>query len=231
MTSTWIDLTAATGETFGGYLALPPTGTGPGLVLFQEIFGVNRHIRSIADQYALDGFVVLVPDLFWRQGHRIELTYEGDDRDRAFALYSKLSLEDAEADGATSIAALASRPEVSGKIGAIGFCLGGRLAFRAAAAGRVDFACCYYGGGIHQDLHLAESITVPTQYHYGADDTHILPEHVAQVRAAMADKPAEFYVYENTGHGFNCWDRSAYHRASALLAHGRALQAMSAHLT
>src|SRR6185436_19792935 len=78
----WIDINPG----FAGYLALPPAGSGPGLLLFQEIFGVNEHIRGVAEQYALDGFVVLAPDTFWRQAPRVELGYEGDDRQQAMAL-------------------------------------------------------------------------------------------------------------------------------------------------
>ncbi|MGZ5043051.1 MAG: dienelactone hydrolase family protein, partial [Usitatibacter sp.] len=86
MNSKWIDIAATGGGTYGAYLSLPPAGKGPGLLLFQEIFGVNRHIRAVADQYALDGFVVLAPDLFWRDAPRVELGYEGADRERALSL-------------------------------------------------------------------------------------------------------------------------------------------------
>lgn len=227
MTGQWIDVAAVDGGQFGAYLALPPTGSGPGLVLVQEIFGVNRHIRAVAEQYALDGFVVLVPDIFWRQHPRVELAYSGDDMARAVALKNGLKLDEADNDLGQCLATLRARPEVTGKVGIFGFCLGGRLSFRAAAKHRPDFACCYYGGGIDQDLALADRITGPIQFHYAENDGHIPLTSVAQIQAALTGKPVEFFVYSGAGHGFNCWDRGAYHRASALLAHGRTLQAMA----
>lgn len=142
----WIDLPGAG----GAYLASPPAGHGPGLLfLLQEIFGVNEHIRAVADSYALDGFTVLAPDVFWRQAPRVELGYVGDERQRGIALATALQPMDVAADLRSAIATLRGRPEVAGgKVGAIGYCMGGRLAFQAAALGGVDAAVAYYGGGI-----------------------------------------------------------------------------------
>lgn len=225
--SEWIDVEGPDGR-FGAYLALPPAARGPGLLLLQEIFGVNEHIRAVAEQYALDGFVVLAPDLFWRQGPRIELGYEGADRQRANALKSSLEPEQTWRDLAASLAALRARPECSGRIGALGYCLGGRLAFNAAASLDVDAAVAYYGGGIQDQLSLAEQIRCPVQFHYGVLDAHIPPEAVEAVREAMADKDAEVHVYPAAGHGFNCWARASHHPASAALAHGRSLAFLAA---
>jgi carboxymethylenebutenolidase len=223
MNSQWIDIAATSGGKYGAYLSLPPAGKGPGIVLFQEIFGVNRHIRAVADQYALDGFVVLAPDLFWREAPRVELGYEGADRERALQLMKgadpKLLAEDIK----TSVAALRARPELAGKAGAIGYCMGGRLAYIAAATAGVDAAVCYYGGGIQDQLDRAASIKCPIQFHYGAKDTAIPMEAVEKVKAAFTGKKAQFWIYPDAGHGFNCWDRSAYHAPSAALAHGRTL--------
>ena len=128
--TSWIEIAPG----FAGYLALPPAGRGPGLLLFQEIFGVNRHIQAVAEQYAADGFVVLAPDLFWRQAPRVELGYAGDDWKRAFALMQGYAPAEAVADVAASAAALRARPEVGGgKVGAVGYCMGGRMAYLAAA--------------------------------------------------------------------------------------------------
>jgi carboxymethylenebutenolidase len=223
MNSQWVDIAATSGGKYGAYLSLPPAGKGPGIVLFQEIFGVNRHIRAVADQYALDGFVVLAPDLFWREAPRVELGYEGADRDRALQLMKgadpKLLAEDIK----TSVAALRARPELAGKVGAIGYCMGGRLAYLAAATAGVDAAVCYYGGGIQDQLDRATSIKCPIQFHYGAKDTAIPVEAVEKVKAAFVGKKAQFWIYPDAGHGFNCWDRASYHAPSAALAHGRTL--------
>ena len=215
----WIDIAPG----FAGYLALPPAGTGPGLVLFQEVFGVNEHIRAVAEQYALDGFVVLAPDVFWRQAPRVELGYVGAERERAVALMQAYAPDQALADIAASVKALRARPEVGGaKVGAFGYCMGGRLAFLAAATTDVDAAVAFYGGGIQTQLDRAAAIHCPVQFHYAAQDDHIPPAAVESVRRAMAGKAAEIHVYAGSMHGFNCWARASYHAPSAALAHGRA---------
>ena len=223
----WIDIAPG----FAGYLARPPAGNGPGLVLFQEIFGVNPHIRAVAEQYALDGFVVLAPDMFWRQAPRVELGYEGEERQRAVALMGQQQPQDIAADISASVAALRGRPEAAGrKTGAIGYCMGGRMAYTAAALAGVDAAVAYYGGGIHKQLELAPRIACPIQFHYAGRDDHIPPEAVQSVRDAMAGQPAEVHVYPGSMHGFNCWARASYHAPSAALAHGRSLAFLAANL-
>jgi carboxymethylenebutenolidase len=230
MTSQWINVKATGGGEYGAYLSLPPAGKGPAIMLFQEIFGVNRHIRAVADQYALDGFVVLAPDLFWRQAPRVELGYEGADRERALGLMKGADPKLLAEDILTTVAALRARPEAVGKVGTIGYCMGGRLAYIAAATAGVDAAVCFYGGGIQDQLDRAASIKCPTQFHYGAKDTAIPMEAVEKVKAALARKNAEFYVYPDAGHGFNCWERASYHAHSAGLAHGRTLVFLAQHL-
>lgn len=221
MDTQWIDLAPG----FAGYLARPPAGHGPGLVLFQEIFGVNAHIRAVAEQYAADGFVVLAPDTFWRQAPRVELGYEGEDRQRALALMKAYAPADALADIATAVQALRARPEVAGqKLGAFGYCMGGRLAYLAAATTDIDAASCFYGGGIHGQLERAAAITAPIQFHYAEHDDNIPPAAVDSVRQAFAGRAAaELFVYPGAHHGFNCWARASYHAPSAALAHGRTL--------
>ena len=227
VSTSWIDIAPG----FAGMLALPPAGRGPGLVLWQEIFGVNPHIRAVAEQYALNGFVVLAPDAFWRQARRVELGYEAADRERAYALMNGYRSADALADIAASVAALRARPEVAGaKVGSIGYCMGGRLAYLAAATAGVDAAVAYYGGGIHTQLERAAAIACPVQFHFAGSDDHIPPAAVEQVRAAMTGKRAEVHVYPGAVHGFNCWARQAYHPASAALAHGRSLVFLAHHL-
>ena len=223
----WIDIAPG----FAGYLALPPAGRGPGLVLFQEIFGVNAHIRTVAEQYALDGFVVLAPDVFWRQAPRVDLGYDGDDRQRALALMQGHAPQQALADIALGVQALRARPEVgSAKVGAFGYCMGGRLAYLAAATTDIDAAVAFYGGGIHAQLERAAAIRCPVQFHYAGQDDHIPPTAVDAVRAAMAGKAAEVHVYPGSMHGFNCWARASYHAPSAALAHGRTLAFLAAAL-
>jgi carboxymethylenebutenolidase len=224
----WISLPTAAGA-MDAYLALPPAGRGPGLVMFQEIFGVNQHIRAVAEQYSLAGFVVLAPDVFWRQQRRVELGYDSADRQAAVALMQGLVAPDKSADLVadihTGVAALRGLDEVaSARVGAIGWCLGGRLAYSAAALSDIDAAVAFYGGGIHDALHLVSGIQCPLQFHYAGDDDHIPPAAVDRVRSAFAGKAADVFVYRGARHGFNCWARASYHAPSAALAHGRALE-------
>ena len=217
----WIEIAPG----LGGYLALPPAGKGPGLVLFQEIFGVNEHIRGVVEQYALDGFVVLAPDLFWRNGPKIELGYEGADRARAMELMHALTPETVASDITASVKALRERPETAGaKLGAVGYCLGGRLAYNAAAMGGIDAALAYYGGGIQNQLDRAAFIKCPMQFHYAGHDDNIPPAAVDSVLQAFDGKPVQLYVYPGAHHGFNCWARGTYDAPSAALAHGRSLE-------
>jgi carboxymethylenebutenolidase len=223
----WIDLPAADGATgFSGFMALPPAGRGPALLLLQEIFGVNEHIRGVAEQWALDGYVVLAPDLFWRQQPRVELDYVGPEREQALALMRAANSQPAAllADLQAALGALKARPEVQGGTAALGYCMGGRLAFALAAGGGLDAAVSYYGGGIHTQLDRAPAIHCPMQFHHAGHDESIPPEAVAAIEAAMAGKPAEFHLYADAKHGFNCWARAAYDPAAAALAHGRSLQ-------
>lgn len=220
---------------FDAWLALPPAGCGPGIVLLQEIFGVNAHIRAVAEQYALAGFVVLAPDVFWRQATRVELGYEGEDRVRGMALAQACQPADLLADLATTVAALRTRAEVGArKVGALGYCMGGRLAWLAAASTDVDAAVAFYGGGIQNLLDRAGAIRCPLQLHYAEHDDHIPLDAVERVRAAVAASPAgpasELHVYAGARHGFNCWARACHHAASAALAHGRTVSFLAQHL-
>lgn len=220
--TSWVPM-KGTDASFQGYLALPPAGSGPGLVLFQEIFGVNSHIRGVAEQYALDGFVVLAPDIFWRQQPKVELGYDGDDRNRGIELMKTLTPADMQADVQSAVATLRALPQTQGRrAGAIGYCLGGRLSYFAAAFTDLDASVAYYGGGIHDNLGIAGQIKAPMQFHYAENDGGIPLEAVDKVRATMGER-AEVHVYKGATHGFNCWDRGSYHPASAALAHGRSL--------
>jgi carboxymethylenebutenolidase len=229
--SEWTSVAVPGGAFFDAYLARPPAGNGPGLVLFQEIFGVNEHIRALAEQYALDGFVVLAPDIFWRSQRRVELGYEGADRQRGIELATQLKGAELGLDMVAAVTALRSRPEVNGgMVGAIGYCMGGRLAFLSAATAGVDAAVAYYGGGIHDQLDKAAGIKCPVLFHYAEHDDHISAASVDKVRTAMHGKSADVHVYPGAMHGFNCWARASYHAPSAALAHGRSLQFLADNL-
>ncbi|VVE27869.1 dienelactone hydrolase family protein [Pandoraea cepalis] len=232
--SQWIRVETVDG-TFDAYLALPPSGPiakAPGIVLVQEIFGVNEHIRGVADQYAMDGYVVLAPDIFWRAAPRVELGYSGDDWARAMELRQSIDIEKAVTDIEATAKALRSKLDAHAKIAAVGYCFGGLLSYLSAARGLVDAAVPYYGGGIHNYLGEAAGLNVPVQFHYGALDSHITPDIVASVSEAVKSRPnTEVFVYPNADHGFNCWARASYHQPSAALAHGRALEFLAKSLS
>ncbi|CAN7691189.1 dienelactone hydrolase family protein [Pseudoduganella sp. LjRoot289] len=230
-TSKWIDIAGADG-TFGAYLALPRSANGkaggPGIVLLQEIFGVNEHIRSVAEQYAADGYVVLAPDLFWRQGARIELGYGDEDWKRAVALKSASNIDQAQADIHAAALALRALPGVDAKIASLGFCYGGLLSYHAAANGHVDAAIAYYGGGIQNALQRADQIRVPLMMHFGGKDSYIPHDAVKKIAERFDDRDnIEVHVYTEAEHGFNCNHRATYRQQPAALAHGHSLVFLS----
>jgi carboxymethylenebutenolidase len=236
MSGNWISIptegVAAGASGLSGYLALPPSGSGPGIVLVQEIWGVNAHIRAVADQYALAGFVVLAPDIFWRLAPRVDLPYDEAGIAQAFGYYQKVDTALAAKDVAAAVDTLRALPEVSGKVATLGYCLGGQLAYRAAAITAVDAIVSFYGGGIDQHVDIAHSITQPILFHYAGADAHITPENIATVQSAFAGKTnATFVIYPNVGHGFNCWGRTAvFNQRASAEATGRTLMFLAEHI-
>lgn len=231
MNSSSISITSHDGRQFDAYLSLPPAGHGPGLVIIQEIWGVNEHIKAVADQYAMDGYVVLASDVFWRQEANVDLKYNETDTPKAFQLMTNLDEAHAVADLVSTANALRARPEVTGKVGSIGFCMGGRLSYQLAASGAVDAAVCYYGGGIQNHLDKAPAVKNPILFHYAALDGYIPASAVADVKKAFAGRAnAQFHVYEGVDHGFNCWGRPMYQQRAAALARGRTLVWLSEQL-
>jgi carboxymethylenebutenolidase len=228
MHASTLSIASHDGQRFDAYLSLPPRGTGPGIVLIQEIWGVNEHIRGVADQYALDGYVVLAPDMFWRQKPGVDLQYTEADTKLAYHYMNNLDGPNAVQDLQSTAQALRARSEVNGKIASLGFCMGGRLSYALAASGATDAAVCYYGGGIQNNLALAPAIQIPILFHYAALDDHISTTAVSAVQDAFGAHPnAQFHVYAGVGHGFNCWGRPMYNQRAAALARGRTLQWLS----
>jgi carboxymethylenebutenolidase len=231
MNASTLSIPSHDGKAFDAYLSLPPKGTGPGLIIIQEIWGVNEHIRTVADQYALDGYVVLAPDVFWRQKPGVDLQYTEADTQFAYQYMNNLDGPNAVADLMDTAKALRARPEVTGQIGSVGFCMGGRLSYALAATGAVDAAVCYYGGRIQDNLEVAPAIQVPILFHYAELDDHIPATAVNAVQQAFAGRNiAQFHVYPGVGHGFNCWGRPLYKQRAAALARGRTLQWLAENL-
>ena len=222
MAGSWINIGSDYG--FRGYLAVPTSGSGPGLLLLQEIFGINQHMRDVADYFAEEGYVVLAPDLFWRQQRGVELGNSEADMAKAMALYQHFDTDLAMQDVAASLACLRTRPECTGKVGALGFCLGGKLAYLAAARTNIDCAVSYYGVGIEALLAEAAAITCPFVFHFAEADRFV-PEaarqQIAQAFAGRSD--VHCFVYPGCDHAFNNPGRPSFDKAAALMAHSRTI--------
>ncbi len=229
MAAQFIDMQAADGSgSFRGYLSVPASGHGPGLVIAQEIFGINATMREVADLYAAEGYVALVPDLFWRQEPGVELGDSGADMQRAFALYGGFDEAKGVADVQAAITALRARPEVAGgKVGVLGFCLGGKLAYLAACRTDADVAVGYYGVGIEAALDEAGRIRKPLVLHIAEQDGFCPPEARAQIVQALQGHPRiTLYVYPGVDHAFARAGGDHFHKPSALMAHQRSIAAL-----
>ncbi|MFM7965207.1 MAG: dienelactone hydrolase family protein [Betaproteobacteria bacterium] len=232
MHASWISVKNTRNEQFDAYVSLPPTGRGPGLVILQEIFGVNEHIRAVADQYAADGYCVIAPDIFWREGRKIELAYDPQGFERGLGLLGKLDIDQTAIDLQATVTALKQQSACTGKVGSLGFCMGGLLSFIAAAEAGVDTAVCYYGGGIHQHLDRAKKIRCPVLFHFADQDAYIPQQAVQAVRKSLGGrKNVRVIVHAGVDHGFNCWRRPAWNQVTAARARGQSLVHLSESLS
>ena len=224
MQGEYITVDAADGGQFQAYLSKPAQGSGPGIVLLQEIFGVNAHIREVADHYAQEGYVVAAPDLFWRLEPGVDLGYSEAEFEQAFAFGGRFDTDRGVADITATVAALRALPDCKGKVGALGFCLGGRLAYLAAARSGVDCAVGYYGVGIERHLDEAANVACPVVLHFGELDQYVPLDAVEQIRGRFVDRDdVEIYVYPGADHGFNRKAGDGYDRPSAWMAHSRSI--------
>lgn len=229
MTGSYI--TIAHGDTsFTGYLAVPESGHGPGIVLCQEIFGVNEVMREKADFLAEEGYTVLVPDLFWRTQAGIELGYTEAEFQKAFELYQKFDENLGVKDIALALKTLKVRDECDKDVGlsVVGYCLGGKLAYLAACR-LPDVACAvgYYGVGIENNLDEAQHIQGKLVLHIAEQD-QFCPENIRQhiIHELATHKNIQTYVYNNVDHAFARPHGDHYHKPSALIAHERTITAL-----
>ena len=221
--SEFVKLTASDGHEFDAYVAKPEGEPIAGLVVVQEIFGVNTHIRAVADGYAKDGFLAVAPALFDRWERGVDIGYEGADMEKAMSFMPRLDIEVMLKDTAAAIAY--ARKQTGKKTGVIGYCLGGSIAWLAASRLGADAAVGYYGGMIAK--FADEQLQCPMLLHFGKKDTHITEEDRAKVSAAHPEVP--IYLYD-AGHGFNCDMRQSYDAPSAKLARERSLEFLKKHL-
>jgi carboxymethylenebutenolidase len=207
-----IELTAGDGHKLDAYLAEPTGKSHGGIVVIQEIFGVTHHIRAVADQYAAAGFTAVAPALFDRVERKVNVPYT--DGAKGMSYVQRIKVDDVMRD----IKAGIDRVSAAGKVGVVGYCWGGTMAYLACARLPVAAAVAYYGGGI--DKHTGEKPRSPIMFHYGEKDSHIPLSAVEKVKADVS--AGIFYMYP-AEHGFNCTDRASFEPESAKLALQRSL--------
>jgi carboxymethylenebutenolidase len=220
---TMIELTAADGHKFAAYRAEPQGKPRGALVVVQEIFGVNSHVKQVADGFAADGYLAIAPAFFDRKERGIDLGYQQADIDRGRGIAMSLDWNNTIKDVDAAIANVKG----AGKVGIVGYCWGGTVAWVAAArAAGLVCSVPYYGGGIANMTD--ESPKVPVMFHWGETDHAIPMDAVRKVEAAHPSQQS--YVYPS-GHGFNCDHRGSYHADSAKLARGRTIEFLRKHIS
>lgn len=217
-----IELKAGDGHTFGCYVVEPADTPRGVIMVLQEVFGVNEHIRSVADDYAAEGYLAVAPALFDRLQRDFQTGYEPDDISRALAFKKQAKGDDAMHD----LAAVIGHFSDAGPIGVVGYCWGGSMAWLAATRLPVlHAAVCYYGSNIVD--HIGEHLHCPTLCHFGEQDASIPAATVAQIRSRHPSAVIHTYPAD---HGFNCDQRGSYHPDSARLARQRSLEFFAQHV-
>jgi carboxymethylenebutenolidase len=218
----WIDLQAADGFAAKAWRAAPQGKPKGGIVVIQEIFGVNHHIRAVTDRFAAAGYLAIAPGVFDRVERNVELGYDQPGMTEGMAIAGKMDRDKLMLDVAAAIAAAGA----AGKVGIVGYCLGGSVAWNASAnLSGLSAAVGYYGGQIIAAKDLQPK--VPTLLHFGDQDGHIPLDGVKEVGALHPEVPIHIYA---AGHGFNCDERASYDAASAKLAWERTLAFFGEHI-
>jgi carboxymethylenebutenolidase len=220
-----VQIDTGTGKTFSAYLARPDRPNGVAIVILQEIFGVNANIRSVADAYADGGYIAIAPDIFWRQEPNVELDpANAQDREQAARLLQGLDQALAVADALSAAAFARALPGANGKVAAVGYCLGGKLAFMLATQPGVDAVISYYGVAIQTSLDAFASLQCPVLLHVAGDD-HLCPPpaQAAIAQAAAGAEKATILLHPGVGHAFarrggTSFDADAAARADAASA-------------
>ncbi len=229
MTGTTITIKGPDGD-FSGYLAKPASGTGPGVVVIQEIFGVNKVMRDIADDLAAKGFVALAPDLFWRLEPGVDITDQSEaDWAKAFDLFGKFNADTGVIDIKATIDTL--RPMTNGKVGAVGYCLGGLMAYLTACHTSVDATVGFYGVSINTKLDDAKGIKKPLMLHIAGKDEFVNPEAQAQMVAGLNENShVTLHQYPDCDHAFARLGGAHYDKQAATDANERTLAFLKKHL-
>src|SRR3954462_7836491 len=218
---------------FGAYLAKPSGGSGAGVVVIQEIFGVNKVVRAITDSFAARGYFAVAPDLFWRLEPGVQLTDKSEaEWKRAFDLMNKFDPDSGVKDIQASISHVRGLDGCTGKVGAVGYCLGGLLAYLTAARTDVDASVGYYGVNIDQKLDEAKNIKRPLMLHIAEKDQYVKPEAQKKIAEALKDNPLiTLHFYPQMDHAFAREGGAHYDKACADLANGRTSTFFKQHLS
>ena len=210
---------------FSAYVARPSAASPPAVVVIQEIFGVNAVMRGIADELAAAGYLAICPDLFWRIEPCIDITDQSEaEWKRAFELYQAFDVEQGVEDIAATIAAVRADPGCNGKVGAVGFCLGGLLAFLTGARTDSDASVSYYGVGIENFVGEAKTLARPLLLHIAEEDQFVPKEAQAVIIEALKDNPkVELHTYPGRDHAFARKGGAHYDAADAAKAQERTL--------
>lgn len=231
-----VTIAARDGGRFGAYVAAPAQSRAPGLVLIQYICGVNRVMRVLADEFAGHGFLVAVPDLFWRQEPGVQLNNDPGqpaeaEQKRALALNAGFDDDEGVADLIATLSWLRAQPGATGKVGALGYCLGGRLAYLMAARSDADCAVGYYGVNIEGYLGEAERIRRPLMLHIAGRDELCTETARRQIGHRLAMVPgAVVHSYADAGHAFALRGGHNFNAAAATEADRRSLDFLTRHL-
>ena len=217
-----INLTTSDGHNLSAYRVDPSGAPKGGLVVIQEIFGVNSHIREVCEGFAADDYVAIAPALFDRAERGVDLGYEEEDRQNGMGLRGQIDWNDNIKDAVAAREAISD----SGKVAIVGYCFGGTVAWLGACSGSFDAAVGYYGGFIHNFLDRHPKC--PVQLHFGAQDQGIPIENVDKIRDAKPD--VDIYVYDGAGHGFICDHRASYHEGATTASRSRTLDFFDANL-
>ena len=205
------------GRSFDGYLARPTNGRGPGLVIFSEMWGVAPSKTEMAEDYAKRGWCAYAPNMFWRSEFTGVVPFE--EADRAWQRLNAFDWQRAADDARVAVRWLRTQAFSSGRVAAIGFCMGGRTAFLAAARGGVDASISLYALGIAKHLDELRTITTPLQLHYGLNDEHVPKSEVdAVIAAAKGNRNVEVHLYPGAEHGFFTKGRPAFNAAAVAAA-------------
>lgn len=224
MKGSYIAVPTTKGETFDAYVVRPAQRARAAVVVIQEIFGVNAYIRGVCDALAEKRFAALAPDIFWRLERRVELGYDEEGRKKAMALLDAFDQEAALDDIADAARFLRGADASFAKLAVLGFCVGGRLSYLAAANGGFDAAVVYYAVGLEKVLD-SRAPACPTIIHFGDRDRFAPAEVMAEIKKSVAKRPnIALHVYPGCEHAFASPDHPAFDAEATRVAEERSLE-------